>query len=161
MRRARTLLALVGLTSGLLVSTSGAASASPIEPSPKPDTSLPKGLVPVHVPVGTPKPRPLAGAQQVSGPFLIRSVWNLDMCLDRDANVLGNGARVQLWRCNGHPQQLWYFHHLDQQNYLIENGLGRILDAHAPCIHNNGCPVQVWQHVPGNINQVWWYQPKG
>ncbi|MEV0307933.1 ricin-type beta-trefoil lectin protein [Nonomuraea fuscirosea] len=118
------------------------------------------GFVPADVALAAPAPLP--GASAVFGPYYWFSGWatfRYQMCLDADKWVTGNGAKVQLWECNGLPQQSWWMHKLGNSNkYLIQNALtGMILDGHLPCVYTNGCQVQMWQHVPGNLNQVWFF----
>jgi hypothetical protein len=159
MRRIQPLLILAAIVTALLASFAGAASATPGEASPsvaKPEPwALSSGLSRVPVITVEAQRAVLPGAERVDGPYLIVSIWN-NKCLDRDNTNPNNGAKVQLWDCNGQPQQHWYFHYLNGQNYLIENGLGRVLDAYAPCVGSDGCKVQIWEYVPGNLNQVWW-----
>ncbi|MEV0618253.1 RICIN domain-containing protein [Nonomuraea sp. NPDC050404] len=118
------------------------------------------GLVPADIALAAPAPLP--GATAVSGPYYWYSGWATaayQMCLDADKWVTGNGAKVQVWACNGSPQQTWWMHSLGNSGkYLIQNAwTGMILDGHQPCVFNDGCQVQMWQHVPGNLNQVWFW----
>ena len=63
------------------------------------------------------------------------------MCLDVHApDMRNNGGRVQVWQCNGEPQQQWSL----RGNALVNAG-GMCLDVHAPDMRNNGGRVQVWQ----------------
>jgi hypothetical protein len=48
------------------------------------------------------------------------------------------------------------------QAFDIECRAGGLrLDAHAPDVRDNGCRVQLWQHVRGNQNQEWVLEPVG
>ncbi|WP_428993594.1 ricin-type beta-trefoil lectin domain protein [Microcystis aeruginosa] len=60
-----------------------------------------------------------------------------------------NGSRVQVWDCNGQPQQQWSF----SGNALVNAG-GKCLDIHAPDMRNNGSRVQVWD-CNGQPQQQW------
>jgi hypothetical protein len=56
------------------------------------------------------------------------------MCLDADATNGGNGTQLQLWQCNGSPQQTWYFRGgPPYPGWSYQNGMnwpnGRCLDA--------------------------------
>lgn len=52
-----------------------------------------------------------------------------------------NGGRVQVWVCNGAPQQQWTAF----ANGALRNAGGLCLDVHAPDQALNGARVQVWQ----------------
>lgn len=68
---------------------------------------------------------------------------NGGLCLDAHAPDAGrNGGRVQVWTCNGSPQQRWRF---DSSTGQLRNSVaGLCLDVHAPDLENNGGRVQVW-----------------
>jgi hypothetical protein len=71
-------------------------------------------------------------------------------CLDVDApQMRNNGGKVQVWDCNGQPQQQWSF----RGNALV-NGGGKCLDVDAPQMRNNGGKVQVWD-CNGQSQQQW------
>ncbi len=63
-------------------------------------------------------------------------------CLDaHGATARQDGGRVQVWSCNGNPQQLWTAF----ANGTIRNEAGGLcLDVHGPDIANDGGRVQVW-----------------
>ena len=63
-----------------------------------------------------------------------------------------NGAKVQVWDCNGTVQQRWSF-----QGGAIVSGAGKCLDVHAPDQHSNGARVQVWD-CNGTLQQRWTLQ---
>ena len=63
-------------------------------------------------------------------------------CLDVHApDMTHNGGRVQVWSCNGQPQQIWQY---NSASGTIRNQGGLCLDAHAPDMETNGGRVQVW-----------------
>lgn len=81
-------------------------------------------------------------------------------CLDADLNTIGsNGTRVQLWDCNGQPQQKWYIDQYASQSGTIWQVLrnvasGRCLDADLNSIQTNGTYVQLWD-CNGQPQQEW------
>ncbi|QFZ20001.1 RICIN domain-containing protein [Saccharothrix syringae] len=84
----------------------------------------------------------------------IRSLHgNGGQCLDADAAGGGNGTRVQVWDCNGEPQQRWFS---TDDGYLV-NGLFQdmCLDADTNGGGANGTRLQLWEcnHSP---QQRWW-----
>lgn len=82
------------------------------------------------------------GAIQVSG----------GKCLDVHApDMRNNGGRIQVWSCNGQPQQIWHFNSVAG---VIYNEGGFCLDVHAPDIANNGARVQIWA-CNGSAQQRW------
>lgn len=88
-------------------------------------------------PCDGPVPRPIA--HRASG-----------LCLDVHApDQRRNGARVQLWSCNGQDQQLWSI-----KNGNVISLAGKCLDVHLPELRTNGGRVQVW-HCNGSIQQRW------
>ena len=77
-------------------------------------------------------------------------------CLDVHAPEIGqNGGRVQVWRCNRAPQQIWRYQFPAR---TIRNAGGLCLDAHRPDMATNGGRVQVWQ-CNGTPQQRWEYDP--
>ncbi len=61
-------------------------------------------------------------------------------CLDVHApDQFNNGAKVQVWDCNGSQQQTWA-----RDGKTIRSGAGKCLDVHAPDQNNNGGRIQVW-----------------
>jgi len=93
-------------------------------------------------------------------------------CLDADANRPLVTRPIQLWSCNGWPNQRWRFIPLGNPpngNYLIisketlDNSLV-CLDAQMQSISGNGTKIQLYPCRDGNTdgfaaNQVWynWY----
>ncbi|MDH6131998.1 hypothetical protein P3T37_001383 [Kitasatospora sp. MAA4] len=80
-------------------------------------------------------------------------------CLDGDLNTIGkNGAKVQLWGCNGWDNQGWNWTPAPGQPagyYVIQNGHGgQCLDGDLNTIGNNGAKVQLWG-CNGWDNQTW------
>jgi formate-dependent nitrite reductase cytochrome c552 subunit len=73
-----------------------------------------------------------------------------EMCLDVHLpDMRNNGGKVQVWQCNGQPQQQWSLN----GNALVNAG-GMCLDVHQPDMRNNGGKVQVWQ-CNGQPQQQW------
>lgn len=74
------------------------------------------------------------------------------LCLDVHApDMTTNGGRVQVWACNGQPQQRWTF---DSASGVLRNAGGLCLDVHAPDLETNGGRVQVWS-CNGTAQQRW------
>jgi hypothetical protein len=67
-------------------------------------------------------------------------------CLDADANNRTNGAKVQLWACNGSPQQRWYLRP-DATGNSLQNGLSW---PYGMCLDKD-------THTPGRfgVEQMW------
>ncbi len=87
---------------------------------------------------------------------VIRTGANL--CLDVHAPEMGtNGGRVQVWVCNGQPQQLWTY---DQASRAVRVTSGLCLDVHAPEITRHGGRVQIWA-CTGAPQQQWTPLPNG
>ena len=73
------------------------------------------------------------------------------LCLDVDwHNRNNNGANVQVWECNGQPNQQWT---LTEVGTLV-NGDGLCLDGDFHNRHNNGGNVQGWD-CNGHPWQQW------
>jgi hypothetical protein len=71
-------------------------------------------------------------------------------CLDVHApDQLNNGARVQVWDCNGLDQQTWI-----RRGTSIRTKNGKCLDVHAPDQGVNGGRVQIWD-CNGEPQQQW------
>ncbi|WP_406737594.1 ricin-type beta-trefoil lectin domain protein [Streptomyces sp. NBC_00853] len=83
---------------------------------------------------------------------VLRSSYN-GRCLDADLNTMGrNGTKVQLWNCNGQPQQGWV---LDGGGAIRSiRDRSRCLDADLNTIQANGTKVQLWD-CNGQPQQVW------
>ncbi len=78
---------------------------------------------------------------------------NTHKCLDVHAPTMQqDGGRVQVWRCNRAPQQIWRWNGYSS----IRNEGGLCLDAHAPDMGTDGGRVQVWT-CNGSPQQRWRY----
>jgi hypothetical protein len=89
-----------------------------------------------------------AEARQRGGPVDILS--GADKCLDVDAGAqYRDGAKVQVWDCNGTLQQQWFL-----SGNEIRSGAGKCLDVDAGAQYKNGGRVQVWE-CNGTIQQQW------
>ncbi|MQS16711.1 RICIN domain-containing protein [Streptomyces kaniharaensis] len=80
-------------------------------------------------------------------------------CLDGDLNTINyDGAKVQLWGCNGWDNQSWYWTPapgLPVGYYTIQNGHGwKCLDGDLNTINYDGAKVQLWG-CNGWDNQTW------
>ncbi|GAA5152233.1 MULTISPECIES: RICIN domain-containing protein [Amycolatopsis] len=85
-----------------------------------------------------------------------RSGYN-GRCLDADLNTMGtNGGKVQLWDCNGQPQQSW----TPLRDATIRSANARCLDADLNRIGFNGVKVQLWD-CNGQPQQRWFLQEDG
>ncbi len=81
----------------------------------------------------------------------MRSVKN-GWCLDADLNTMNaNGTKVQLWPCNGQPQQRWYF---DGANWRSAAGPNRCMDVDIAATPTYGTKIQLWD-CNGWQNQRW------
>ncbi|MCW7538055.1 RICIN domain-containing protein [Aquabacterium sp. A7-Y] len=103
--------------------------------------------------------RPSPGAAVRADSALIRFFQNGGpggLCLDGDLNTIGrDGGKVQLWACNGQPQQGWIFTPLGDNMWTIQNHLsGQCLDGDLNGIPNDGAIVQLWR-CNGWLNQTW------
>ncbi len=90
----------------------------------------------------------------IAGQATFASVIKSDAgkCLDVHASdQRKNGARVQVWDCNGELQQKW---EVDVEKGEIRSGAGKCLDVHAPDQRKNGARVQVWD-CNGQPQQKW------
>jgi len=73
-------------------------------------------------------------------------------CLDADLNRINNdGAKIQLWDCNGSNQQKWYW---GAGNTIRSGFNGKCLDADANSGGVNGTKVQLWS-CNGTAQQRW------
>lgn len=75
-------------------------------------------------------------------------------CLDANNGELGrNGARVQMWDCNGWENQQWQLF----SNHTVKNvGHGRCLDGDTVTLPANGTKVQLWDCNNG-AHQAWFF----
>ncbi len=82
---------------------------------------------------------------------MVYKVQLSNRCLDADTNTINNnGGIVQLWNCNGQPQQAWY-RGADHSIRLKYNG--KCLD-HDTTQNRNGGKVQLWD-CNGSPQQSW------
>ena len=80
--------------------------------------------------------------------YPIAFVSGAGKCLDVHApDQSSNGAKVQVWDCNGTRQQTWA-----RDGKTIRSAAGKCLDVHAPDQYNNGGRVQVWD-CNGSLQQ--------
>lgn len=82
-------------------------------------------------------------------------------CLDADANGLNNnGTRMQLWDCGrftNPAEQTWDMLNVygSTTDWVFRNlANGKVLDADANSVNNNGGKVQLWDWW-GGVNQIW------
>lgn len=81
----------------------------------------------------------------------LRTHFN-NKCLDADLNTMNRlGIIVQLWDCNGQPQQQWRFY---RDGTVRSAYNGRCLDADLNTINRNGTTVQLWT-CNGQPQQKW------
>ena len=75
------------------------------------------------------------------------------LCLDvHRPDIIRNGGRVQVWGCNGQPQQQWRW-----VGKAIQNVGGLCLDVRASEITKDGGRVQVWE-CNGHRQQRWRFE---
>ncbi|MBF6048086.1 hypothetical protein GO001_23185 [Streptomyces sp. NRRL B-1677] len=87
---------------------------------------------------------------QPTGYYTIQNGYR-SQCLDGDLNTIpNNGAKVQLWGCNGWTNQIWMWNGTNLQN---AQG-AQCLDGDTNTIPNNGAKVQLWA-CNGWANQKW------
>ncbi|MBT2383512.1 RICIN domain-containing protein [Streptomyces sp. ISL-11] len=87
---------------------------------------------------------------QPTGNYTIQNGYR-SQCLDGDTNTIpNNGAKVQLWACNGWTNQIWSWNGTNLQNRLGS----QCLDGDTNTIPNNGAKVQLWG-CNGWTNQKW------
>ncbi|MEU8545572.1 RICIN domain-containing protein [Streptomyces roseoverticillatus] len=87
---------------------------------------------------------------QPVGRYTIQNGYR-SQCLDGDLNTIpNNGAKVQLWACNGWNNQIWMWNGSNLQN---AQG-AQCLDGDTNTIPNNGAKVQLWA-CNGWTNQKW------
>jgi hypothetical protein len=92
-----------------------------------------------------------AGPVKVATGVTIFSMFK-GRCLDADAGAIGaNGTKVQLWDCNGWPNQTW---DIFSDGAVRSTQSGRCLDADLGSVGANGTKVQLWD-CTGGANQKW------
>lgn len=85
-----------------------------------------------------------------------------------DAPDRGNGAHIQIWDCNGLPQQMWGYDSQFQRVYLTHNQDGTPTpdSGHSKCLQrfdSSGYPgtfVEIWNCLP-YPNQKWEFVDAG
>ena len=99
------------------------------------------------------------GTVSGQGRYPFRLSYN-GKCLDADARHLGvNGTRLQLWTCNGTPQQRFAVRW--DGSIVSETSDGKFcVDADLNTIANNGTVLQLWT-CNGSAQQRWLYNGEG
>ncbi|GAA1962092.1 hypothetical protein GCM10009838_18630 [Catenulispora subtropica] len=92
------------------------------------------------------------------GSFTIYANVSVNACLDADATNMRAGGRVQVWACNGQPQQKWFPEYI-YGGIIWHNGLNRglVLDANNDGVQSPatwGDRVQLWTRNAWQ-NQIW------
>jgi hypothetical protein len=78
-------------------------------------------------------------------------------CLDvHIEDLVKDGGRVQIWKCNNEIQQRWKF---DNKGRLV-NESGKCLDIHVQDLKKDGGKVQIWE-CNDQIQQQWKLDKKG
>ena len=103
----------------------------------------------------TPPPPPPPPGTDNGGSRLVDSANGL--CLDVAGADTTNGGRLQLWECNGGPQQDWVNSAGQLQVY---GNYRKCLDADANEGGANGTHIQIWE-CNGGKNQQWIAEPNG
>jgi chitosanase len=70
--------------------------------------------------------------------------------MDVTAASTANGAKIQIYDCNGTAAQKWTV----SGNTLVNSGSGKCLDA-TDNSSVNGNQLQIWSCVAGAANQQW------
>ncbi|MEV0936913.1 RICIN domain-containing protein [Streptomyces phaeochromogenes] len=136
---------------GLVSSGAAHASAASAEPRVVEVTSA------AQIPAVRSGPADVVQPQQV---FRLTMTNNKGgQCLDGDATQIpANGARVQLWACNGRSNQTWLWTPAVGRPigfYTIQNASGnQCLDGDVTQIPANGARVQLWA-CNSFTNQIW------
>ena len=158
--RTRLLATLVAATVGVTLAVTAPAHAQSRTTTGHPTATVTAPLT-LHdlselPPVGTPQ-----AETTTQKSYLFQYVRNSygGQCLDGDRNAIPhNGARVQLWACNGWTNQAWIFTQvsgLPIGYYTVRNNYGgQCLDGDRNAIPHNGARVQLWA-CNGWTNQVW------
>jgi beta-glucosidase len=140
--------AATGLPAGLTISSTGAITGTPTTAGSysvtvtATDAGGTKGSVSFTWVVNAATP---TGTATYTGTIRL---YKLGYCLDDRANSSTPGAVVQIWRCNGLPNQVWQ---VMSNGTIVHNGL--CLDARGYGF-TSGTKVQLWT-CTGNPNQEW------
>jgi hypothetical protein len=86
------------------------------------------------------------------GPIMPRNTPT--KCIDISGGSKDNGAKVQLWDCNGSGAQT--FNHNPVTGQLMNGGSGKCLDVNKG-VNANGTKIQLWDCDPNNNNQKFKY----
>lgn len=89
-----------------------------------------------------------------------RSAQNANFCLDAASDQPVNGGKVQMWTCNGAPQQKWM---VDAYGHLQNAWSGLCLDADKPSLdgvpprlpQRDGVQLHQWDCTALAKNQLW------
>ncbi|WP_190344462.1 RICIN domain-containing protein [Streptomyces venezuelae] len=85
------------------------------------------------------------------------SLWGKLKCLEIENSSSSNGARAQIWDCNGQPGAVWRFNrNSDGSYYVVNNKSGKCLEI-ADSRKDNGAPAQQWA-CAGIATQRWFFQ---
>lgn len=94
------------------------------------------------------------GHPRLDAPEPMNILAESELCLDVHApDQARNGGRVQVWACNGSPQQTWV---LDKEVGAVISLAGKCLDVQAARTGDDGTPVQVWDC--NQLVQQRWHQ---
>src|SRR5882757_7207171 len=78
------------------------------------------------------------------------AVAALGKCLDVSGGSTANGAKIQLWDCNGTGAQQWA---ANAAQDIVNPQANKCLDATGPS-SADGTPLQIWS-CGGGANQKW------
>jgi hypothetical protein len=92
-------------------------------------------------------------------PNVITRVWHSDWngkCLDADRTDTGNGAKVQLWDCNGWSNQTWNMsYNTNIGAWQFKSGFtGKCMDGDV--YHNNQNGDRVLMQTCNGLDQQYW-----
>jgi Ricin-type beta-trefoil lectin domain len=97
------------------------------------------------------------GHPRLDAPEPLTIVSGSGLCLDVHAPDQGkDGGRVQVWACNGSPQQTWVF---DEQAGSVISLAGKCLDVQAAQVGTDGAAVQVWD-CNRQVQQRWQHRKR-
>lgn len=97
------------------------------------------------------------GHPRLDAPDPMNIVSGSGLCLDVHApDQARDGGRVQVWACNGSPQQTWV---LDKQVGAVISLAGKCLDVQAAQVGIDGTAVQIWD-CNRQAQQRWRHQTR-
>mmetsp|Transcript_650 Transcript_650/g.1144 ORF Transcript_650/g.1144 Transcript_650/m.1144 type:complete len:625 (-) Transcript_650:130-2004(-) len=118
-----------------------------------------KGPAPTPAPPSPPPaPSPCSGSQ---GKFRLNK--HQDLCLDVPGGAIKNGARLQVWNCNGQPQQEWIW--CSDSRIVSASNKNMCIDRPGTAAGALGpppphpSPLQLWE-CNGHPGQSWGYDSK-